>query len=439
MALIQEATPVSGTGPLDIVLNSVTGGNTIIVGVMQPGSAIRTYQATSNIDGALESVIQNNPNAACCAFVLRNATAGNHTITCKVVSYSERPISVAASEHDGLDNVGTIVSGSFYDPASTDFHYSAEVGDIDTLGPSLLVCFGVGTASWGSFTATSPWTGLSTSLNSQYISQYQYTASASTDERGEWTSTGTDRRAISVIIAIPLASASGQTLEFSGSIPLPELDASLNASAELEFSGSIPLPELSAQLNSTLQLSFNGSIPLPEFTALLDAKADLSAALSIPLPSLSAVLSQVNTETLVFNGSIPLPTISAALAAHAELSGSFSIPLPTISASLLNGAPDNFQALYKLWNFRARLDVKLEIDSGNIEADELDVGGTFVAFNKAFKDINSITVSALSTTEIVAIYDFVDVPNPTGFYVYAFDTAGNRVTATVSWKARGVL
>jgi hypothetical protein len=100
---------------------------------------------------------------------------------------------------------------------------------------------------------------------------------------------------------------------------------------------------------------------------------------------------------------------------------------------------DSPGSLYRLWNLRARLDVRQEIDSGNILADEADPTGTPVTFNKAFLDINSITVSVDSTVELFAVYDFVDVPNPTGFSVYVFDSSGNRVTATVSWKARGVM
>lgn len=96
------------------------------------------------------------------------------------------------------------------------------------------------------------------------------------------------------------------------------------------------------------------------------------------------------------------------------------------------------EALYQLWNLRARLDVKLEIDSGTVEAESADVGGTVVLFNKAFRDVNSITVSALSTTELQVVYDFIDIPNPTFFKVLVFDSTGTRVDATVSWKARGV-
>lgn len=96
------------------------------------------------------------------------------------------------------------------------------------------------------------------------------------------------------------------------------------------------------------------------------------------------------------------------------------------------------EALIQLYNFRARLDVKYETDSGVVEAESTDVSGTPVLFNKAFKDIDAITLSVESTTEQKAVYDFVDVPNPTGFTVYVFNAAGARIDATVSWIARGI-
>jgi hypothetical protein len=85
------------------------------------------------------------------------------------------------------------------------------------------------------------------------------------------------------------------------------------------------------------------------------------------------------------------------------------------------------------------LDVKKEIDSGDAIALATDVNGTWVPFKKVFKDIDSITATADSKEPIDVIYDFADLPNPLGFYVFAMDTTGNRVTFLISWKARGVV
>ena len=85
------------------------------------------------------------------------------------------------------------------------------------------------------------------------------------------------------------------------------------------------------------------------------------------------------------------------------------------------------------------IDVKREIDSGEIIALAGDLNGTQVFFNKLFKDIDSITCTADAIEPIDVIYAFDDVPNPTYFFVYALDTTGNRVTYLISWKARGIV
>ena len=86
------------------------------------------------------------------------------------------------------------------------------------------------------------------------------------------------------------------------------------------------------------------------------------------------------------------------------------------------------------------LSVKREIDSGTIFALSSDVNGTVVTFNKSFKDIDSITVATKSVEQpFTVIHDFNDLPNPVDFTVYVYDSAGNRVSERVDWKARGIV
>jgi hypothetical protein len=61
-----------------------------------------------------------------------------------------------------------------------------------------------------------------------------------------------------------------------------------------------------------------------------------------------------------------------------------------------------------------------------------------VTFNVAFVDVQSIAVTPLATTGVIAVYDFVDAPNPTSFKVLLFNTSGTRVSGGFSWSARGV-
>jgi hypothetical protein len=102
------------------------------------------------------------------------------------------------------------------------------------------------------------------------------------------------------------------------------------------------------------------------------------------------------------------------------------------------GADDHALALIN--NINILLTVKRENDGGTVSALSTDVGGTVVTFNKPFKDVESITVSVLDpTSAFIATYDFVDVPNPISFTVYAYTTAGVRISKTISWKARGII
>lgn len=85
-----------------------------------------------------------------------------------------------------------------------------------------------------------------------------------------------------------------------------------------------------------------------------------------------------------------------------------------------------------------RFDVKLKNDAGSVAAVSTDVGGTVVPFNVSFVDVGSITVTPSGTVARIAIYDFVDAPNPTSFKVLLFDTSGARVSGNASWSAKGV-
>jgi len=97
------------------------------------------------------------------------------------------------------------------------------------------------------------------------------------------------------------------------------------------------------------------------------------------------------------------------------------------------------EALYQMYNLQLRLDIKHTVDGGKVQANAADVDGTVVFFNKPFKDVDSITVTAEGPISLNAIYIFNDVPNPVSFKVMVFNTSGARTNGVVSWKARGKL
>jgi len=94
--------------------------------------------------------------------------------------------------------------------------------------------------------------------------------------------------------------------------------------------------------------------------------------------------------------------------------------------------------LLLLTGLNVRLDSKIKNDSGTGTANSADSGGTVVSFNTTFVDIDAISVTPLTTTAVIAVYDFTDVPNPTSFKVLLFNTSGTRVSGGFSWSARGV-
>lgn len=94
--------------------------------------------------------------------------------------------------------------------------------------------------------------------------------------------------------------------------------------------------------------------------------------------------------------------------------------------------------LMLLTALNVRLDSKLRNDAGSGTANSGDTGGTTVNFNVAFVDVQSISVTPAATTGVIAVYDFVDAPNPTSFKVLLFNTSGTRVSGGFSWSARGV-
>jgi len=96
-------------------------------------------------------------------------------------------------------------------------------------------------------------------------------------------------------------------------------------------------------------------------------------------------------------------------------------------------------ALIQIFNLRCVLNVHKEQDGGIITALAADVGGTVVTFNKAFKAIDSITLTPNSTIIKTAIYDFAFPANPTTFKVLVYDGAGIRIDGDVTWDARGVV
>lgn len=145
---------------------------------------------------------------------------------------------------------------------------------------------------------------------------------------------------------------------------------------------------------------------------------------------------EVIDDSVTISPSIDVSDDNSTWAGYVSGSSLFSDSVRYVRIKLSFAGSDT--GLIELYNLAARIDVKQITDSGTVGAVSTDAGGTTVTFNKAFKDVNSITVSVNSTAYRIVIYDFTDVPNPTTFKVLVFDSAGNRTSNTVAWIARGV-
>ena len=103
------------------------------------------------------------------------------------------------------------------------------------------------------------------------------------------------------------------------------------------------------------------------------------------------------------------------------------------------------QGVTEITDLTVKLDTKLKSQTGSIYANAADSGGTTVYLTedrtstgvKVFIDVESITVSANTTSPVYAIYDFTDTYNPLSFKVLLFNSSGTRISGTVSYSVRG--
>jgi predicted phage tail protein len=93
-----------------------------------------------------------------------------------------------------------------------------------------------------------------------------------------------------------------------------------------------------------------------------------------------------------------------------------------------------------------KIDTKILNDTGIGTANASDSGGTQVNFNVTFVDVQGISVTPNTINvsddtsvnkKIIAVVDFLDAPNPTGFKVYLFNISGTRVSGDFTWQCRG--
>lgn len=85
---------------------------------------------------------------------------------------------------------------------------------------------------------------------------------------------------------------------------------------------------------------------------------------------------------------------------------------------------------------KVSISTQLTLDSGAGTAVATDPTGTLILLNKVFLGVNSVTMTSDTVQPVTLVFDEV---TGTTFKVYAYDSAGNRVTCNFNWKVRGVI
>jgi hypothetical protein len=98
----------------------------------------------------------------------------------------------------------------------------------------------------------------------------------------------------------------------------------------------------------------------------------------------------------------------------------------------------NNLCLARITSANCKIDTKKQNDSGSGEVTDA-TNGKVVNFGLDFVDVFSIVVTPLSTAARIAVVDFTDVANPTGFTVYLYNENGVKQTGKFSWVAQGVV
>ena len=95
-------------------------------------------------------------------------------------------------------------------------------------------------------------------------------------------------------------------------------------------------------------------------------------------------------------------------------------------------------ALLRVSGVTATIETKKQTDAGEGTITNA-TNGLVVNFVLDFVDVLSINVTPMTTSARFAVVDFNDVPNPTSFTVFLYDTSGTKQTGNIRWTATGVI
>lgn len=220
-----------------------------------------------------------------------------------------------------------------------------------------------------------------------------------------------------------------------GTIWAPDADSNsfyVPVDSTIEDTATLPLMMLSTPETLTF---LDDAPPTTTDAGFLEFVVDYEA-------TLDAIYIDFLYQEEVLGGTVDIvPTISLSLDGssytdYAGVSGMVGTNFRYVKYRLDFDATDT-TGLSRIHGIRARLSLETGEEYQVIDVFAADSGGTTVTFGLAFIDIQDIQVTAIGTTELKAVANFVDAPNPTDFKVLLFDSSGTRVDGTVSYRAKG--
>ena len=131
-------------------------------------------------------------------------------------------------------------------------------------------------------------------------------------------------------------------------------------------------------------------------------------------------------------------TITISISSHGLLTGCF-VNLDFTSGGQSNSGDGEYQITKVNDNSFTVEASSSGTSSGNVS---FSTNGTPVYFNVDFVDVDGVNVTPNTTSPVLSVVDFKDIPNPKSFQVLFFDTSGGAITSgnnrtAFTWQCRG--
>lgn len=181
----------ANTNTAVLTATGVAAGSDLIVACVRWETGVRTYTASSNVDGAFTSVVSYTPRGSMSILRRKNVTAGSHTVT--VTMSSPSTFYAWLFEVPGLDQSADAVipTGNGYtDPSAGGTHYAASSSGVDVTDDAVIITVGCVNSSVTSSSPGSGYTQAEAAFSNRVLCQYREVTGALADERGQWSTAG---------------------------------------------------------------------------------------------------------------------------------------------------------------------------------------------------------------------------------------------------------